>query len=103
MINQEKGECYKTIEINNGDTIDIISTNKSVYGYFSVNGGFKLDKVWDSFSTTIRAKVGPNNGNKLIDGQEIILNENSNQFLIEQLNFINSKIEFIRVIKRNKF
>ena len=39
--NQEKGECYKTIEINNGDIIDIISTNKSVYGYFSVSGGFK--------------------------------------------------------------
>ena len=35
-INQKKGECYKTIEINNGDIIDIISTNKSVYGYFSV-------------------------------------------------------------------
>ena len=96
--NQEKGECYKTTEINNGDIIDIISTNKSVYGYFSVSGGFKLNKVWDSFSTTSRANVGPNNGNKLIDAQEIILNANkliSNR----QLNFVNSKIEFIRVIK----
>jgi len=96
--NQEKGECYKTTEINNGDIIDIISTNKSVYGYFSVSGGFKLNKVWDSFSTTSRANIGPNNGNKLIDAQEIILNANkllSNR----QLNFVNSKIEFIRVIK----
>ena len=56
---QENGECYKTIKIDNGDVIDIISTNKSVYGYFCINGGFKLDKVWDSFSTTVRAKVGP--------------------------------------------
>ena len=43
---------------NNGDIIDILSTINSVYGYFSVNGGFKIDKTWDSFSTTIRAKVG---------------------------------------------
>ena len=96
--NQEKGECYKTTEINNGDIIDIISTNKSVYGYFSVSGGFKLNKVWDSFSTTSRANVGPNNGNKLIDAQEIILNP-SKLISNRQLNFVNSKIEFIRVIK----
>ena len=96
--NQEKGECYKTIEINNGDIIDIISTNKSVYGYFSVSGGFKLDKVWDSFSTTSRANVGPNNGAKLIDGQEITLNA-SKSISNRQLNYVNSKIEFIRVIK----
>ena len=70
------------MKLDNGDIIDIISTNKSVYGYFSVNGGFKLDKVWNSYSTTIRAKVGPNNGNKLINGQKIFL-INPNQFLIE--------------------
>ena len=96
--NQEKGECYKTIEINNGDVIDIISTNKSVYGYFSVSGGFKLNKVWNSFSTTSRANVGPNNGAKLIDAQEIILNA-SKSISNRQLNYVNSKIEFIRVIK----
>ena len=96
--NQKKGECYKTTEINNGDIIDIISTNNSVYGYFSVSGGFKLNKVWDSFSTTSRANVGPNNGNKLIDAQEIILNA-SKSISNRQLNFVNSKIEYIRVIK----
>ena len=71
---QNEGECYRTIELDEGDTIDIISTNKSVYGYFSVSGGFKLNKVWGSFSTTIRAKIGSNNGNKLVDGQDIKLN-----------------------------
>tara|TARA_Y100000816_G_scaffold6657_1_gene4097 strand:+ start:336 stop:1283 length:948 start_codon:yes stop_codon:yes gene_type:complete len=100
--NQVKGECYKTIEINNGDIIDIISTNKSVYGYFSVSGGFKLDKVWDSFSTTLRANVGPNDGNKLIDGQEIILNK-MKSLINRQLTFINTKIEFIRVLKGTNF
>ena len=95
---QEIGQCYKTIEINNGDIIDIISTNKSVYGYFSVSGGFKLDKVWDSFSTTLRAQVGPNNGTKLFDGQEITLNK-IKSISNRQLNFVSSKIEFIRVLK----
>ena len=99
---QDNGECYRTIEINNGDTIDIISTNKSVYGYFSVNGGFKLEKVWDSFSTTIRAKVGPNNGQKLIDDQEIKLKE-VNSSSNRKLDYIDSKIEFIRVIKGTNF
>ena len=98
----DNGECYRTIEINDGDTIDIISTNKSVYGYLSINGGFNLEKVWNSFSTTIRAKVGPNNGQKLIDGQEIELNEeNSSQQ--RKLDYINSKIEFIRVIRGTNF
>jgi len=95
-------ECYRTIEINDGDTIDILSTNRSVYGYFSVNGGFKLEKVWDSFSTTIRAQVGPNNGQKLIDGQEIKLKE-GNSSTQRNLDYIDSKIEFIRVIKGTNF
>ena len=99
---QENGECYKTIKIDNGDVIDIISTNKSVYGYFCINGGFKLDKVWDSFSTTVRAKVGPNNGNKLMEGQKILLNDPSNS-PHRKLNFLDSKIEFIRVIKGTNF
>ena len=96
------GECYRTIKINDGDTIDIVSTNKSVYGYFSISGGFKLSKVWGSFSTTLRAKVGPNNGNKLINGQEIKLNE-PKEALDRKLDFINSNIEFIRVIKGTNF
>ena len=99
---KEKGECYKTIEINNGDVIDIISTNKSVYGYFSVSGGFKIDKVWNSYSTTARAKIGPNNGCKLINGQKILLNEKKPIFN-KQLNFVNTKIEFIRVLKGTNF
>ena len=99
---KNNGECYKTIEIDDGDTIDIVSTNKSVYGYFTINGGFKLDKVWNSYSTTTRAKVGPNNGDKLKDGQEILLN-NPNPSPFRKLNILNSKIEFIRVIKGTNF
>ena len=96
------GKCYETIEIDNGDIVDIISTNKSVYGYFTVNGGFKINKVWESYATTVRAEVGPNKGSKLLSGQKIILNE-SNTLHNKSLNFVNSKIEFIRVIKGTNF
>ena len=96
------GKCYETIEIDNGDIIDIISTNKSVYGYFTVKGGFKINKVWESYATTVRAEVGPNKGNKLLSGQNIILNK-SNTLHSKSLNFVNSKIEFIRVIKGTNF
>ena len=99
---QNEGECYRAIGLDEGDTIDIMSTNKSVYGYFSISGGFKLNKVWGSFSTTIRAQIGSNNGSKLIDGQDIKLNE-PNQLSNKKLSFINSKIEFIRVIKGTNF
>ena len=96
------GKCYKTLEIDNEDIIDIISTNKSVYGYFSVDGGFKIDKIWESYSTTIRAEVGPNKGNKLLNDQKINLNK-SRTLINRSFNFVNSKIEFIRVIRGTNF
>ena len=60
------GECYKTYFLSKNDEIDIISTNNSVYGYLSVSGGFDIEKNFGSFSTTVRANVGPNNGNKIL-------------------------------------
>ena len=55
------GECYRTYTLKRGDQLDIISTDKSVYGYLSVNGGFKLEKFLNSYSTFTRAEVGANN------------------------------------------
>ena len=42
------GECYKTYILNKDDELDIISTNKSVYGYLAVSGGFKVEKYLGS-------------------------------------------------------
>ena len=93
---------YKTIEIDNGDIIDIINTNNSVYGYFTLNGGFDLNKVWGSFSTTTRALVGPNKGKKLSEGQKIFLNK-TKKYSNCSLNYINTKIEFIRVLEATNY
>ena len=96
------GECYKSIKLENGDIIDIISTSNSVYGYFSVNGGFSINKMWGSYSTTIRPKVGANNGKKLQSNQKIFLNTYNNAD-IRKLDFINTKINFIRILKGTNF
>ena len=97
-----KGECYKTIEICNGDKVDIISTNQSVYGYFNVSGGFLLQKVWNSYSTTAKAKIGSNNGEKLKLNQNVRL-KNPFDLKSREINFIKNKVEFIRVLKGTNF
>ena len=68
------GECYKTYILEENDMLDIISTNKSVYGYLAITGGFDVEKYWDSSSTTVRAGVGANNGNKISEGDKINTN-----------------------------
>ena len=97
------GECYKTYTLEKNDELDIISTNKSVYGYLSVSGGFKLEKHWNSCSTTVRAGVGANNGNKISKGDKININNIEKKYVSKKLNFINSKIEFIRILKGTNF
>ena len=61
----KKGTANKSFIISNAEKIDILSTINSVYGYFSIQGGFKLKEVKGSVSTLVRAKIGPNDGGKL--------------------------------------
>ena len=67
----EKGNCYQSYYLEDGDQIDILSTNKSVYGYFAVRGGFNVELFWNSSSTNTKAKIGANNGEKLKNGDII--------------------------------
>ena len=69
------GECYQSFILENGDELDIISTNKSVYGYLSISGTFDLKFQWSSCSTNTKAKIGSNNGEKLSDNQKITIKE----------------------------
>ena len=97
------GECYKTYVLEENDELDIISTNKSVYGYLAISGGFNVEKYWDSCSTTVRAGVGANNGNKISDGDKINTNNTKKEYVSKKLNYMNSKIEFIRILKGTNF
>jgi len=97
------GQCYKTYFLTKNDEIDIISTNKSVYGYFAVSGGFELNKNFGSFSTTVRANVGSNNGNKLSKNEKFLIKDIINKNISKNIQYINSKVEYIRILKGTNF
>ena len=78
-----EGECNKSYDLNEGEQIDILATNKSAYGYLSVEGGFQIDSFFNSVSTLVKAKIGPNNGSKIKTEDKIIINKkrkNENNF-----------------------
>ena len=98
-----EGNCYENYIIEDGDQIDIVSTNKSVYGYLAISADFDLKFQWESCSINTNAKIGSNEGKKLQNNQKInILNINSNQ-VKKKLNYINTRIERIRVIKGTNY
>ncbi len=98
-----KGHCYQSYQIENGDELNIISTNKSVYGYLALGGEFDLDLQWNSCSINTKANIGSNGGKKLDIGQKINLKKINSNKDIKKTNYINSKIENIRVIKGTNF
>ena len=97
------GQCYKTYFLSKNDEIDIISTNKSVYGYFAVSGGFELNKNFGSFSTTVRANVGSNNGKKISKNEKFLIKDFKNKNISKNIQYINSKVEYIRILKGTNF
>ena len=101
--NKIQGNCYENYKIEDGDEIDILSTNKSVYGYLAISGEFDLKLQWGSCSVNTKANIGSNEGKKLKNNQDIYISKiNSNQEK-KQTNYLNSKVENIRVIKGTNF
>ena len=98
-----EGNCYETYEIHDGDEVDLLSTNKSVYGYLSISGEFDVDYQWGSCSTNTKSNIGANEGKKLQADQIINISEINNNLGKKKINYINSKIEKIRVIKGTNF
>ena len=97
------GICYQTFTLEHGDQLDIISTNKSVYGYLAVGGEFDLKYQWSSCSVNTKANIGANDGEKLKNNQTINILKINTDFNIKKLNYLNTKIENIRVIKGTNF
>ena len=99
---ETEGKCYESITIENNDEIDLISTNKSVYGYFSVSAKFQIDYQWKSCSTNTKANIGANNGKKLEDSQKLHVLD-IKEITKRSINYINTRIENIRVIRGTNF
>ncbi len=97
------GICNESFVLYNGDKIDILSTISSVYGYLSIFGGFKLDKINGSLSTLARAKIGPNNGKKLQLDEKIYFNQTCSDPKIKKYNLTFSDDNIIRLMKGLQF
>ena len=97
------GNCYESYQLEHGDEIDILSTNKSVYGYLAISGKFDVKFQWGSCSINTKAKIGANEGEKLANRQKIDISKiNSNQEK-KKIDYLNSRIENIRVIRATNF
>jgi len=95
-----KKKNKKTIEgipnssfyLEEGDLLDVTATRKSIYGYLAVEGCFDLEKINNSFSTLLKAKIGPNDGRKLFIDQKINVNStinNNNKKLLSNFDKVN--------------
>ena len=100
----EDGVCYKNYILEDEDQIDIISTKNTAYGYLSINGGFELEKVWNSYSTNTKANVGSNNGKKYSIEDKIFIKNSNLQISKEiKINYNDFSDNIIRVIKGTNF
>ena len=97
------GNCYEIYNLEDGDELDIISTNKSVYGYLAVNADIDLKLQLGSYSINTKANIGSNNGKKLENGQKINISKVNLDQTKKKLNYLNTKIEKIRVLKGTNF
>ena len=94
-----KGNPNESFLISNGEKIDILSTINSVYGYFSIFGGFKIEEVKGSVSTLVKAKIGPNSGDKLKVGDKIFFNKSHQEVKTNKIQLYFDKDNIIRVMK----
>ena len=101
--NEIEGNCYETYQLEHGDEINILSTNKSVYGYLAINGEFDIKFQWGSCSINTKANIGSNEGKKLDNGQKIGITKINPNLEKKKISHFNSKIENIRVIKGTNF
>ena len=70
-----EGISNRSYILNEGDSLDILSTIKSNYGYLVVEGGFTLTKHFGCSSTLIQSQIGPNMGKKISDNQLVYFNK----------------------------
>ena len=100
----EDGICYKNHILEEDDQLDIISTKNTAYGYLSVNGGFEIEKFWNSYSINTKANIGPNKGKKYsIEDKIFIKNLDLQKIKDIDLDYSVSSDNTFRVIKGTNF
>ena len=100
----EKGACYQTYLLNDGDQLDIKHTKNSLYGYLAIKDGFNIKKSWNSYSINTQANIGPNNGKKFSLNEKLLIKKQiSDSFRIKKLKYKNIRNNTIRVIKGTNY
>ena len=100
----EDGICYKNYILEEDDQLDIISTKNTAYGYLSINGGFEIQKIWNSYSINTKANIGPNKGKKYsIDDKIFIKNSNIKNLKEKKIHYKHNVDNTIRIIKGTNF
>jgi len=99
----KQGVPNESFVLSNGDKIDILSTINSIYGYLSIFGGFNLTETKGSISTLVRAKIGPNNGDKLKIDEKIFFNKSNVDLKKKNFEFDFDSDNTIRVMKGLQF
>ena len=93
------GECNRTYDLEEGEQVDILATNKTAYGYFAIEGGFSVSPFCNSVSTLSRANIGPNEGKKINLKNKIFFKKNrqeKNNYIISVPNKNNNLIRVLR-------
>ena len=95
-----EGISNRSYLLNEGDSLDILSTIKSNYGYLVVEGGFVVTKHYGCSSTLIQSQIGPNKGKKISDNQLIYFHQDGTKLTgsLDYNPFI-SQNDTIRVLK----
>ena len=100
----EEGKCFQNYLLEHEDQIDIITTKNSVFGYLALEGGFQINKVWDSYSVNTKAKVGPNSGKKFSSDEKIYIKKSKvKNFIKKKINYEKSLDKNIKIIKGTNF
>jgi len=71
------GVPFRSYVLKKNDTIDIIATKSSCYGYLAIEGGYDIKDYKGSFSTLVKSSIGSNNGSKIYENQLIGFNKQS--------------------------
>ena len=95
-----EGITNRTYLLKEGDTLDILSTIKSNYGYLAIEGGYVVTKYYGCYSTLVPSHLGANEGKKIANNQVIYFHQNGSEF-ISSLNIAPniSQDNSIRVLK----
>ena len=93
------GECNRTYDLEEGEQVNILATNKTAYGYFAIEGGFSVRPFCNSVSTLSRANIGPNEGKKINLKNKIFFKKNrqeKNNYIIRVSDKNNNLIRVLR-------